>query len=254
MTDASGRLPVTIPINATEDRVVGGWKLDALMKNKPARMEGLLKNADGGILYIDEVNLLDDHIVNIILDVSSTGILEIQRDALDDRQTTNFTLVGTMNPEEGGLRPQLLDRFALAVQVSAEDGNRGEILRRCLEFDKAISSDRPADDDFFLRYHARDQEKHSALKAARDRNPSVTSDVIDKCVSLASRLGTGGHRGERVLLLAARAHAALTNKKSVHIEDVRRVAPLALQHRQNLSGEMHANMWGESQWAIVDGS
>ena len=104
-------LPVTIPINATEDRVIGGWNIDALMQSKPEWQKGLLEEANGTLLYIDEVNLLDDHIVNIILDVTSTGVLVVQREGKSDQKQIQLTLVGTMNPEEGGLRPQLLDRF-----------------------------------------------------------------------------------------------------------------------------------------------
>src|SRR5712692_7411902 len=113
-------LPVTIPINATEDRVVGGWDIKELMSGKTVKQPGLLQEADEKLLYIDEVNLLDDHIVNIILDVTSTGKLVIQREGLDEQHDVRTTLVGTMNPEEGGLRPQLLDRFGLMVAVEGE--------------------------------------------------------------------------------------------------------------------------------------
>src|SRR5262245_20775657 len=109
----SGELPVTLPINATEDRVVGGWKIESLLKakGKPEVNPGLLEVANGRLLYVDEVNLLDDHIVNLILDVASTGVLDVQREGFSRNVETRFTLVGTMNPEEGILRPQLLDRF-----------------------------------------------------------------------------------------------------------------------------------------------
>src|ERR1044071_4339957 len=116
-----GELPVTIPINATEDRVVGGWEMNELFKANLVPQKGLLQEADGKMLYIDEVNLLDDHIVNIILDVTSTGILVIEREGQDAKGIdVKFTLVGTMNPSEGGLRPQLLDRFGLMVDVMTE--------------------------------------------------------------------------------------------------------------------------------------
>jgi magnesium chelatase subunit I len=115
-----GCLPITLPINATEDRVVGGWKIEDLMQSRAVPQPGLLEEANGSSLYIDEVNLLDDHIVNIILDVTSTGVLVVQREGQSEQKRVNFTLVGTMNPEEGGLRPQLLDRFGLMVNVEAE--------------------------------------------------------------------------------------------------------------------------------------
>jgi magnesium chelatase subunit I len=137
-----GELPVTLPINATEDRVVGGWKVDALMKGDPQWQHGLLKKAgENRLLYIDEVNLLDDHIVNIILDVTSTGVLTVQRDGQDKEPIkVAFTLVGTMNPEEGLLRPQLLDRFGLMVNVETEgeDRQRLQILNNVLEFEGAL--------------------------------------------------------------------------------------------------------------------
>ena len=116
----NGELPVTLPINATDDRVVGGWKIDELMLNRrPVPQPGLLEQAgEMGMLYIDEVNLLDDHIVNLILDVASTGHLSVQYESQDAQKRLSFALVGTMNPEEGLLRPQLLDRFGLIVDVA----------------------------------------------------------------------------------------------------------------------------------------
>ncbi|HEU4323640.1 MAG TPA: AAA family ATPase [Roseiflexaceae bacterium] len=133
---AYGRLPVTLPINATEDRVVGDWKLEELVRGEPVEQPGLLEQAHDSVLYIDEFNLLDDHIVNIILDVTSTERLVAQRNRPIDK-AFRFTLVGTMNPNEGGLRPQLLDRFGLMVDVSAESDTetRIKILKAVLEFD-----------------------------------------------------------------------------------------------------------------------
>jgi len=117
-------LPVTLPINATEDRVVGGWSVNELLKGRASWQVGLLEEADGGILYVDEVNLLDDHIVNLILDVASTGVLVVQREGQQRRCRVGFTLVGTMNPEEGGLRPQLLGSFRTAGN-DRDSGRRG---------------------------------------------------------------------------------------------------------------------------------
>src|SRR5205823_4076762 len=125
-----------------EDRVVGGWKIDELLRQNPEKQPGLLEEAHEKLLYIDEVNLLDDHIVNIILDVASTGILVIQREGrgdADDEKQISFILVGTMNPEEGGLRPQFLDRFGLMVNVMAETDEirRNKILDTVLKYDEA---------------------------------------------------------------------------------------------------------------------
>jgi magnesium chelatase subunit I len=130
------RLPVTIPINATEDRVVGGWDVPALLGGHPEKQSGLLQEAHEGMLYIDEVNLLDDHIVNSILDVISTGKLVVQREGRDDQYDVHTTLVGTMNPEEGSLRPQLLDRFGLmvAVETLTDRTERRQILDHVLKW------------------------------------------------------------------------------------------------------------------------
>lgn len=140
-----GELPVTLPINATDDRVLGGWELDALMRGEARTQPGLLEEAgEKGMLYIDEVNLLDDHIVNIILDVVSTGVLSVQREAIDTVRNIAFGLVGTMNPEEGGLRPQLLDRFGLMVAVSELDQEqRRAMVLAVLRFDDAAGTDSP---------------------------------------------------------------------------------------------------------------
>ena len=135
-----GKLPVTLPINATDDRVVGGWAIDQLMvKRTPVRQPGLLEEANKSVLYIDEVNLLEDHIVNLILDVASTGQLSVQYESQDENRQISFVLVGTMNPEEGFLRPQLLDRFGLMVDVAAQADQRAEILRTVLAFDEALA-------------------------------------------------------------------------------------------------------------------
>ena len=134
-----GSVPTTLPINATDDRVVGGWDIDSLMSGNLRLKEGLLQQANRtGFLYIDEANLLDDHIVNLILDVVSTGVLVVERDGIDDiRLDVSFMLIGTMNPEEGALRPQLLDRFGLFVAVEPEEPVeiRAQILRTVLRFD-----------------------------------------------------------------------------------------------------------------------
>jgi magnesium chelatase subunit I len=165
-----GQLPVTLPINATEDRVVGGWKIDALMRSESTWQPGLLEEANGRLLYVDEVNLLDDHIVNIILDVTSTGVLVVQRDGQNKQsEKVAFTLVGTMNPEEGGLRPQLLDRFGLMVSVAAETDaeKRLAILQNVLAFDQAIAAlEQTGASEWLDRARQQDQQE----KLSRSRN------------------------------------------------------------------------------------
>ena len=142
---ALGKLPVTLPIGATDDRVLGGWRVEDLMQSKTEWQEGLIEEAGGGpepgMLYIDEVNLLDDHLVNIILDVASTGILTVQRDGAPRKpKRVRLSLVGTMNPEEGSLRPQLLDRFGLVVPVESATlpEQRQRILETVLRFEAEI--------------------------------------------------------------------------------------------------------------------
>jgi len=177
-----GGLPVTLPINATDDRVLGGWNIEALMRGKTEPQPGLLERAgEKGLLYIDEVNLLDDHLVNIILDVASTGLLVVQREHIDEPgRRLSFTLVGTMNPEEGGLRPQLLDRFGLLVPIAAETdiAQRKEILLTVLRFDEesAVSGSQ------WLQHGVeRDTERRDRLLAGREavRNVVLPDQVAE---------------------------------------------------------------------------
>lgn len=257
MMDENGRLPVTLPINATEDRVVGGWKIDTLMNESKAVPEpGLLEEANGRILYIDEVNLLDDHIVNIILDVTATGVLVTQREGLRDEKNVAFTLVGTMNPEEGGLRPQLLDRFGLMVNVIAEtdEEKRSQILHTVLDFDRERflrQQDKPT--PLVDKASKEDKRYMQRLLTARKRlyDVVVPKGIARLCVQIAKEIQVEGHRGDYVMALAAQALAAGDGINEVTIEQVRRVAPLALQHRRPEVIHSDHILWGEEQDAIV---
>jgi len=247
---AYGKLPVTLPINATEDRVVGGWDIPNLFKDQSRtntldRKEGLLVQADKGILYIDEVNLLDDRIVNIILDVSSTGILTIEHEGQGERKSVNFCLVGTMNPSEGGLRPQLLDRFGLLVEVTTEEvqETRSKILRSVLDYEAGKESE---DEETSGAAVALVKEKRLAdsklfenLKAARDcfndLKKNIPPDLIELCIKVIDRVKVEGHRADYILALAALARAArreAKEAKEVTAKDVYAVASLVLTHRQ----------------------
>ncbi|NEQ66209.1 MAG: AAA domain-containing protein [Symploca sp. SIO2D2] len=233
----SGSLPVTLPINATEDRVVGGWRIDELMKSKPVPQPGLLEEADGGLLYIDEVNLLDDHIINIILDVTSTGVLVVQREGQSEQKPVSFTLVGTMNPEEGGLRPQLLDRFGLMVSVTTEtkEAERTLILQTVLEFDEAVSQLKAGESSAYIEEaREKDSKRRALLEKARQNFYTVKLpiNVAGNCVKLAKDFEAEGNRGDYIIALAARAYAALQGKKQVTNQHVAAVARLALQHRR----------------------
>lgn len=232
-----GHLPVTLPINATEDRVIGGWQIDELMRGEAKPQPGLLEEANGSLLYVDEVNLLDDHIVNLILDVTSTGVLVVQREAQSEQKPVSFSLVGTMNPEEGSLRPQLLDRFGLLVSVTAEKdaARRAEILRTVMDFDEAVFRLKAGKPAPFVEEGLKLDKKHSAkLERARQRFSSVTvsEKLAGQCVALAGEFNVEGHRGDYVLAMAARALAALRNEKEVAPNHLQQVAPLALHHRR----------------------
>jgi magnesium chelatase subunit I len=231
---AYGRLPVTLPINATDDRVVGGLDLGALMRGQKQYQPGLLEEATAvGMLYIDEVNLLDDHIVNLILDAASTNVLTVQREMLNRKAAeVSFTLVGTMNPEEGSLRPQLLDRFGLMTMVSSEGDRdtRRRILETVIRFDEA----RHSNDDLWLRAaREEDVRRAKALRAARDRLYEVDVEpVVDVCANIAERFEASGHRGDYVMAFAARARAAVSGNDAAGVDDVRVVARMALAHRR----------------------
>ena len=208
------RLPITLPINATEDRVVGGWRINELMESKAVFQEGLLEEANGSLLYIDEVNLLDDHIVNMILDVTSTGVLVVQREGQSFEKAIFFTLVGTMNPEEGGLRPQLLDRFGLMVSITAEtnEAERTLILQTVLEFDEAQFQLKSCESSPYIDENLEKARKRKAtLEEARHNFYSikVPVNIARNCVRLAAKFEAEGNRADYIIALAALAYAAL---------------------------------------------
>lgn len=243
-------LPVTIPINATEDRVVGGWKIQKLMDGKLERQSGLIEDAHDSILYIDEVNLLDDHIVNILLDVTSTGKLIVQREGIKESFDIHLTLVGTMNPEEGGLRPQLQDRFGLMVQVESlpDQEQRRQILKTVLGFDQALSLEEYGEISPYLE-RARKETQASKIKTeqAKQRLPriGIPDDIVDICTSLTEKLRVEGHRADYLLALAARAHAARAGGEIITREDVHAVAELVLRHRITNDGQAGNATWND---------
>ena len=220
---------VDLPLGATEDRVVGALDLErALARGEKTFEPGLLARAHRGFLYIDEANLLEDHLVDLLLDVAASGENVVEREGLSVRHPARFVLVGTGNPEEGELRPQLLDRFGMSVEVKTPDGlaDRIEVVRRR----DAFESDNAA----FVAAWAKDEAKlRKKIVAARDRLPAVTvSDVaLEHAAKLCMALGTDGLRGELTLMRAARALAALESAKTVTDDHLRRIAPPALRHR-----------------------
>lgn len=248
-----GRLPVTLPINATDDRVLGGWELDALMRGEAKRQPGLLEEAhDRGLLYVDEVNLLDDHIVNIILDVVSTGVLSVQREGIDTQTHVSFGLVGTMNPEEGSLRAQLLDRFGLMVTAAELDiEERHRMITTVLAFEE--ERDIPGSD--WLRVaEEENRQLRDGLLAARDRLGAVRlgAETGRLCAEAAARTGAVGQRGDLLVAKAARALAAREQAQLVEPRHVRRVLPLALRHRRPDSVHGSELSWGQDEETALD--
>jgi magnesium chelatase subunit I len=220
---------VDLPLGATEDRVVGALDLErALAKGEKAFEPGLLARAHRGFLYIDEANLLEDHLVDLLLDVAASGENVVEREGLSIRHPARFVLVGTGNPEEGELRPQLLDRFGMSVEVKTPDTlkERIEVVRRR----DAFESDPAAFLDEWTKEEAKLRRK---ITQAKERLPAVTvSDAaLERAAKLCMTLGTDGLRGELTLMRAARALAALEHAKTVTDEHLKRIAPSALRHR-----------------------
>jgi magnesium chelatase subunit I len=220
---------VDLPLGATEDRVVGALDLErALTRGEKAFEPGLLARANRGFLYIDEVNLLEDHLVDLLLDVAASGENVVEREGLSVRHPARFVLVGSGNPEEGELRPQLLDRFGLSVEVRtpAEIPTRVEVVRRrdAFERDRAAFVAEWAPEDALLR-------DRIATARARLRSVAVADAVLEQAAALCLRLGTDGLRAELTLLRAARALAAFEGANDVELAHVRAVAPSALRHR-----------------------
>ena len=213
----------------TEDRVVGALDLEkALTQGVKAFETGMLARANRGFLYIDEVNLLEDHLVDLLLDVAQSGENVVEREGLSVRHPARFVLIGTGNPEEGELRPQLLDRFGLAVEVrtSSDLAERIEVVRRRDQYDRdpVAFAERWAKDDGKLR-------KRIAAARAALTTVEVPDSVLEDATRLCLALGTDGLRGELTLMRAARAAASLAGKHAATLDDLKEVAPLALRHR-----------------------
>jgi magnesium chelatase subunit I len=220
---------VDLPLGVTEDRVVGALDLErALAGGVKAFEPGLLARAHRGFLYIDEVNLLEDHIVDLLLDVAASGENVVEREGLSIRHAARFVLVGTGNPEEGELRPQLLDRFGLSVEVKTPNDveTRVEVVRRRDTFDRDP-------DAFVQKWKTQDGKVRKRIAAARERLAAVTvpDSVMARAAELCMRLGVDGLRGELTLIRAARALASLDGVETVTASQLRRVAPSALRHR-----------------------
>ncbi|MCW2814986.1 MAG: bchI [Nocardioides sp.] len=221
---------VELPVGATEDRVLGSLHLErALSEGKAEYEPGLLAKAHRGLLYVDEVNLLHDHLVDLLLDAAAMGRSTVERDGISVSHAARFVLVGTMNPEEGELRPQLLDRFGLTVEVKAprEPALRVEVVRRRMAFD--------ADPAGFAEAYAHEDRALTArILAARAQVGAVTlpDEMLHKIAELCAGAGVDGLRADIVTARTAVAHAAWHDRDSVTLQDVRVAARLSLPHRR----------------------
>ena len=220
---------VDLPLGATEDRVVGSLDIErALTSGEKAFEAGLLARANRGFLYIDEANLLEDHLVDLLLDVAASGENVVEREGISMRHPARFVLIGSGNPEEGELRPQLLDRFGLAVDVRTPQDidERIEVVRRRDAFERDPEA-------FARRWSGEDSNLRRTIVAAREAVKKIDSSdaAIERAARLCMALGTDGLRGELTLIRAARAVASLEGAGAVTDAHLRRVAPLVLGHR-----------------------
>ena len=220
---------IDLPLGASEDRVVGALDLEkALVSGEKAFEPGLLAAANRGFLYIDEANLLEDHLVDLLLDVAASGVNVVEREGLSVRHAARFVLVGSGNPEEGELRPQLLDRFGLSVEVASptEIKDRVEVVKRRDAFDRDPEG-------FAKQYKAREGKVRTRIAKGKAAIGDITvpDDTLAIAAELCLALGVDGLRGELTLIRAARARAALDGDAAVTRDHLLQVAPSALRHR-----------------------
>ncbi|MGQ9840430.1 MAG: ATP-binding protein [Anaerolineae bacterium] len=234
---ASGRLEsrlskmrvVELPVSATEDRVVGTLDIEHTLKTGEKRFEpGVLAQANGNILYVDEVNLMDDHIVDILLDAAAMGVNFVEREGVSYTHPASFVLVGTMNPEEGDLRPQLLDRFGLVVEVTGESEleQRIQVIKRRLAFEAQP-------EQFTLEYSDAQNRLAAEIGRARELLPQVRlpDHTIELAARIAIELGVDGHRADITTIKTAQTLAAFRGRIEVSRDDIVEAAQLALPHR-----------------------
>jgi magnesium chelatase subunit D len=221
---------VELPVGASEDRLLGALDIErALTEGVKAYEPGLLADAHRGVLYVDEVNLLHDHLVDLLLDAAALGTSYVEREGVSVRHAARFLLVGTMNPEEGELRPQLLDRFGLTVEAAAprDPARRAEVVRRRMDYDADPAG-------FTARWQPAEAELAARIVAARRRLPAVVlpDGALRQVASVCAAFGVDGLRADLVTARAAVAHAAWQGRPAVTEEDIRAAARLALPHRR----------------------
>lgn len=220
---------VDLPLGVTEDRLLGALDLERALVDGVKQFEpGLLAKANRGFLYIDEVNLLEDHLVDVLLDVAASGWNVVEREGLSVKHPSKFVLIGSGNPEEGELRPQLLDRFGLSVEVDtpAQIKERVEIIKRRDAYERDPKA-------FNRKWKQATTKLTNRIRNSRELLPAMQIDdhVLQMIAEICIALGTDGLRGELTLIKAARAHAAWRGETQVHDKDVRIMAPMALSHR-----------------------
>lgn len=220
---------VDLPVSATEDRVVGSLDIEeAIQKGKKRFEPGVLAEANRGILYVDEVNLLDDHIVDLLLDSAAMGVNTVEREGVSFSHPARFLLVGTMNPEEGELRPQLLDRFGLSVKIEGvkEPEKRVQIVK----FRGAYDDDPKAFSECFA---PEEKALSDRIENARVnlKNVTLSDDILLTNAKIAIALGVDGHRGDLTLMKAVKAYAALNGRAEAAPEDIEKVAHMVFLHR-----------------------
>ncbi len=231
---------VELPLNSTEDRVSGTLDIEHAISTGRKKFEpGILARANGNILYVDEVNLLDDHIVDLLLDAAAMGVNYIEREGISYSHPSKFILIGTMNPEEGDLRPQLLDRFGLTVDVVAErdETRRMEIIQKRMEFEK--------DPDGFRQDCADEQQRiRETILDARRRVKDIVpgKDVVKAAVRIPLHLEVDGHRADLTLIKSAIAYAALQGRTEVTPGDVVHVSRLVMPHRMRRNPFQDSNL------------
>ncbi len=220
---------VELPVSATEDRVVGTLDIEHAIKFGEKIFEpGILAQANRNILYVDEINLLDDHVVDVLLDAAAMGINTVEREGVSYSHPSRFVLVGTMNPEEGDIRPQLLDRFGLSVTVTGEHepSQRVEVIKRRLAYEEDAEA-------FIAAYEKEQQELAEQILAARKLLSSVTvsDELLEIVAALSVELGVDGHRADITVIKTARTLAAFHGRTEAVLEDIKEAAKLVLPHR-----------------------
>ena len=231
------KLPVTkrkmkvvdLPVSATEDRVVGTLDIEQAIKKGEKHFEpGLLAKANRAILYVDEVNLLDDHIVDVLLDSAAMGVNTVEREGVSYSHPANFILVGTMNPEEGELRPQLLDRFGFCVNITgiANPEKRVEVIKRRAAFEEDSNG-------FCTKWESKQDKIRIKIKEAKEILPKVelSDEMLYLIADISIQMGVDGHRADLIMMKSAKTMAAFNGRKEVTEEDIRESVDLTLMHR-----------------------